>query len=81
MSAPAPHSVSELKPGWSAPESAPLPQPTLWPLVLAGGVTLLLWGILTSWLVGGTGAILTFLALRGWAGILLNKTAKETQHE
>lgn len=43
-----------------------LPAPTFWPLVLAFGITLLFAGILTHWVVGVVGVIITFRATLGW---------------
>jgi hypothetical protein len=51
-------------------EREPLPQPTYWPAVLAFGIVLLVWGIVTTWMISGIGAILIALALAGWIGEL-----------
>lgn len=43
-----------------------LPAPTFWPLVLAFGITLLFAGIVTHWVVGVVGLIISFRAAVGW---------------
>jgi hypothetical protein len=47
-----------------------LPSPSAWPCVCAGGITLVLFGILTSWVLSAVGALLIALALAGWIGEL-----------
>lgn len=53
---------------WSSPQPATLPAPTYWPAVLALGTTMLLWGIVTSWIISAVGLGLAALALAGWIG-------------
>jgi hypothetical protein len=48
-----------------------LPHPTYWPAVLAFGITLLSWGIITSWLIALIGGLVFMLAIGGWIGDLL----------
>jgi hypothetical protein len=43
-----------------------LPVSTYWPLVMAFGLLLLLWGIITSAIVIAVGAICMAVALTGW---------------
>jgi hypothetical protein len=43
-----------------------LPAPTFWPLVIAFGITLLFAGIVTHWVVGAVGLIITLRAAVGW---------------
>ncbi len=47
-----------------------LPEPTLWPAVLALGSCFLAWGILTSWLMSAAGAVLFIMGCAGWVGDL-----------
>jgi hypothetical protein len=47
-----------------------LPSASVWPCVCAGGITLVLFGILTSWVLSAVGALLIALALAGWIGEL-----------
>ena len=47
-----------------------LPAPSIWPLVLAGGVTLLAFGIVTNLTFSIIGLLLSAWALAGWIGEL-----------
>lgn len=51
-------------------EAAHLPQPSPWPLVLAGGITLLLFGVVSSYVFSALGVFLIVWALAGWMGEL-----------
>jgi hypothetical protein len=66
----APLPAPELRPGWQLVEREPLPRPTYWPAALAFGITLLAWGILTSWIISIAGGIVLAVALAGWIGEL-----------
>ena len=55
--------------GEAAPE-AHLPSPSIWPAALAGGLTLLFFGLLTNYAFCAFGAALMAYALRGWIGEL-----------
>lgn len=50
-----------------------IPQPTIWPLVMALGITLLAAGLATNAFVLVTGVALFALALWGWVRDLLNE--------
>lgn len=52
-------------------ESVEMPESTIWPLVLAVGVTLLGAGLATSWALVYVGAVLMLFGLVGWIGSLL----------
>ncbi len=47
---------------------AHLPAPSLWPAILAAGITLLLFGVLAGWPFSLVGALLMVAALIGWVG-------------
>ncbi len=47
---------------------AHLPAPSLWPAILAAGITLLLFGVLAGWPFSAIGALLMIVALAGWVG-------------
>ena len=49
-----------------------LPQPTVWPAVMAAGITLILAGILLSLAFSVAGLIVFAMALAGWIGDLLH---------
>jgi hypothetical protein len=56
------------RPGWTVPRPETLPAPTYWPVVLALGTTMILWGLVSSWMLSGVGLLLFALALSGWIG-------------
>ncbi|HEX8969652.1 MAG TPA: hypothetical protein VF937_17345 [Chloroflexota bacterium] len=43
-----------------------LPSPSVWPLTVAGGFTLLAFGVVTSLLISGLGLVLMMWGLSGW---------------
>src|SRR5690242_15386856 len=71
-----PHAVGDgsakLQPGWTPVEHEHLPEPTYWPAVMAFGITLLVWGIVTTWIITVVGVVIFALALVNWIGELLH---------
>lgn len=77
--------------GEASPTAAPrpqppgvhLPQPTVWPAVLASGMTLLVWGVITNYAVSAAGAILFAIAAWGWVQELRRETRarRREQHD
>lgn len=55
-----------LRPGWARVSSGKMPEPTIWPAVLALGTVLFLWGLVTSFIMTATGLILLAVSLAGW---------------
>jgi len=51
---------------WCDARPAVIPPPTYWPMVLALGVTIGMWGILTSWVFVVVGLLLSALSLYRW---------------
>ncbi len=49
-----------------------LPEGSVWPVVLAAGISLLLFGVVTSLSFSVVGAVLIGGALKGWMGDLLH---------
>ena len=47
-------------------EEAHLPQPSIWPVTIGGGFTLLAFGVLTSLALSALGAVLMAWGLYGW---------------
>ena len=45
-----------------------LPQPSFWPMVLAFGVTLLFFGLVTSAIISFAGGVVIAWAIAGWIG-------------
>jgi hypothetical protein len=68
---------TELHPGWSWAQPEHIPTPTYWPAALALGITLLLWGLITSPLLVGIGLIVFVLALAGWIGEMRNENRQQ----
>ena len=60
-------------PGWSLPKPEHLAGPTYWPAVMALGITMMLWGVVTAVLISLAGLALFVLALAGWIGELLHE--------
>jgi hypothetical protein len=54
--------------GTSKPKPETLPEPTYWPAVLAVGVTLLAWGVVTSTLLSLLGLGISIVAVIKWIG-------------
>ena len=54
------------------PQPEKLPKPSVWPVTLALGVTLLSFGIVTHWIMSLVGFSLFLLAAGGWVGDLRN---------
>ncbi len=56
--------------GWSVPRPEELPSPTYWPAVMALGIVLMVWGLVSTFVISGVGLALFALALAGWIGDL-----------
>ena len=54
------------------PPGVHLPRPSVWPMVLGGGLSLLLFGVVTSYAFIAIGVLLILGALAGWIGDLLH---------
>jgi hypothetical protein len=50
------------------PKPYTIPRPTYFPVALAFGVTLLLWGFITSPVVLTMGVVVVIVSLAGWIG-------------
>ena len=52
----------------SGPKALPekLPPPTVWPATLSMGVTLMAFGVVTSWIMSVTGLIFFLFGAAGW---------------
>lgn len=53
---------------WNAAKPDVIPRPTYAPAAMASGITLLLWGIVTSPVLLGAGGVVMTLSLIGWIG-------------
>jgi hypothetical protein len=61
---------------WTKLPAEPLPKPTAWPPTLALGVTFLLWGLASSLIISGVGAVVFAVALTGWIGDIRHERRK-----
>jgi hypothetical protein len=62
------------KAGWNYPKPEHLPEPTYWPLVVAFGVVLALFGIVhtiaVTYVISGVGLVIMGIGISGWIGEL-----------
>jgi hypothetical protein len=56
----------ESHPGWTVLPPEKLPEPGVWPVTMALGITFLVWGLVTSLIITGVGLALFAVALAGW---------------
>jgi hypothetical protein len=52
--------------GWTVLPPEKLPEPGVWPVTMALGITFLVWGLVTSLIITGVGVALFTVALAGW---------------
>jgi hypothetical protein len=57
-----PESQSE----WTVLPPKKLPEPTVWPAMLALAITFLVWGLVTSLIITGVGLALFAISMAGW---------------
>jgi len=57
--------------GWSLPRPERIPRPTYWPAIMALAIAFMLFGVVTSWIFTGTGAVMFVLSLGKWIGELI----------
>lgn len=67
---------TEPQDGWSRPKPETISEPTWWPAALAFGATLLVWGLVVSFVILIIGAIVTAVSLAGWIGDIRNEHKK-----
>ncbi len=65
-------SIGSVPAGWTACPSAHAPLPTAWPALFAFGATLLLWGVVSSFVVSLVGGALLFYSLFHWIGEIVH---------
>jgi len=54
------------------PAPAPVPEQSVWPVVVGAGITLLFMGVVTSFAFSALGAALVVWGVRGWIAELFN---------
>lgn len=62
-----------LRPGWSRPKPEIIPRATYWPILFAGGVSFVFWGLISDIWIFGAGLILFIMSMIGWINDLLNE--------
>jgi hypothetical protein len=60
--------LPSIRTGWTPVPHEKIPEPTYWPAALALGTVLLLWGLVTSFIVAIVGFILLGSSIAGWLG-------------
>ena len=66
----------ELPPGWRVPQPEELPEPCVWPVTLALGITFLVWGLVISLIITGVGVALFAVPIAGWIRDIRHERAK-----
>lgn len=64
--APVNPSAPTTPPGWTPLPVEHLPAPTFWPAGVAFAITLLFWGLISSWVILALGGGLLVVSLAGW---------------
>jgi hypothetical protein len=62
--------------GWHPPLPERLPEPTVWPAVLAFGACLAAWGVVTSWVISVVGLVLFWAGVTGWIARMRHERGK-----
>jgi hypothetical protein len=65
----------------SAPAQIHLPSPSIWPIALGLGVTLIFFGVLTAWAFSLAGAVLFVAALAKWIGQIRRESLGGPEHD
>jgi hypothetical protein len=64
---------ASVRPGWSVPKPDIIPKPTAWPALMALGITLTAWGLVTSLVLVGVGVLVFGVSLTGWIGDIVHE--------
>ncbi|MEJ2665509.1 MAG: hypothetical protein P8Z81_00150 [Deinococcales bacterium] len=65
---------------WQQPQEMLIPRPTAWPLLTAFGITFILLGLITVWLVIVAGVIMFATSIVGWMGEMLHDGQTHESH-
>jgi Flp pilus assembly protein TadB len=68
---------TELHPGWNRAQPEHIPAPTYWPAALALGITLFLWGLVSTVLLAISGLVIFAAALWNW----IQEVRAEAEHQ
>lgn len=66
-----------LPPGWNRAQPEHLPEPTQWPPALALAVTLVFWGLVSSFIITGIGLLLFGFSMAGWIRAIRHEREQE----
>jgi hypothetical protein len=58
---------------WHDPLPEKIPEPTYWPFLLAFGIVLIFWGLVSAWLISLAGVIIFAASLAGWIGEMIHE--------
>jgi hypothetical protein len=58
---------------WHEPLPEKIPEPTYWPFLLAFGIVLIFWGLVSAWLISLAGVIIFAASLAGWIGEMIHE--------
>jgi len=63
---------------WNEPDPETLAEPTYWPMIMAAGITLLAWGVVTSYALSILGLGLIIVATVNWIGDIRHEQRQES---
>lgn len=66
---------------WYDAKPATLAEPTYWPIIMAAGITLLAWGVVTSYLLSILGLGMTVVAIVNWIRDLRREQMNESEKQ
>jgi hypothetical protein len=58
---------------WHVPLPENIPEPTYWPFLLAFGIVLIFWGLVSTGLITLAGVIISAASLAGWIGEMMHE--------
>lgn len=65
---------------WQEPRDMLIPRPTAWPLGVAFGITFLLLGLITHWIVALAGFLVFVTSIVGWMGEMIRDGKADESH-
>jgi hypothetical protein len=65
--------ANSTKISWHEALPEKIPEPTYWPAMLAFGIVLVFWGLVSTWLISLAGIIISGFSLAGWIGAMINE--------
>jgi hypothetical protein len=65
--------TNSTKISWHEPLPEKIPEPTYWPFLMAFGIVLVFWGLVSTWIISLAGVIIFAASLAGWIGDLIHE--------